>query len=154
VAGWQLDRFRRNAPGAGFADLSEGQVWQISSGDVVSNAPEFARLTLNVAAVHHDAEAAGPDGRLVYGGHTIGLALSQACRVLPNLVTVTGWHEGRHLGPVHEGDTLRSVLSVERLEPLPGGGGLAHLRSQVRAGTPGTKDGRDVLLWRFAGVLA
>ncbi len=48
--------------------------------------------------------------RLVYGGHTIGLALAQATRLLPNLVTVLGWQSCDHTGPVHEGDTLYSEL--------------------------------------------
>ena len=43
-----------------------------STGDVVSSAPELARLTLNIAATHHDSRVGGR--RLVYGGHTIGLA--------------------------------------------------------------------------------
>ena len=38
-----------------------------------------------------------------------------------------------HLGAVREGDTLRSVITVEQVEYLPGGGGLVHLRSLVRA---------------------
>ena len=51
---------------------------------MVSSAPELARLTLNIAMVHHDA-AASAGGRLVYGGHTIGIAAAQATRALPNL---------------------------------------------------------------------
>ena len=90
-------------------------------GDVVSGAPELARLTLNIAMAHHDAQAAGGQ-RLVYGGHTVGLALAQAARSLPSLVTVAAWHGCDHLGPVHEGDTLRSTISVEQVDPLPAGG--------------------------------
>ena len=109
-------------------------------GDVVSSAPELARLTLNVAMAHHDAQAAG-GRRLVYGGHTIGLALAQAARSLPSLVTVAAWHGCDHLAPVHEGDTLRSTISVEQVDPLPGGGGLVHLRSLVTAEAPGPDPG-------------
>ena len=116
----------------------------------MSSAPELARLTLNVAAVHHDALAAGGD-RLVYGGHTIALALSQAARALPALVTVVGWHGCDHLGPVREGDTLRSTLTVEQVDYLPEGGGLVHLRSLVRA--DGEPD-RTVLDWRYVAVVA
>ncbi|SDH84294.1 Acyl dehydratase [Sinosporangium album] len=154
VAGFDLDRFRQAAPGPHFRDLHVGQEWRITGGDVVSSAPELARLTLNIAAVHHDAAAAGPTGRLVYGGHTIGLALAQATRALPNLVTVAGWQECQHTGPVHEGDTLYSTLQVQRLEELPGGGGLAHLRSRVQAVAVGESSARDVLDWRFVGVFA
>ncbi len=149
-------------------------------GDVVSSAPELARLTLNVAMAHHDAQAA-EGRRLVYGGHTIGLALGQAARSLPSLVTVAAWHGCDHLAPVHEGDTLRSTISVEQIDALPGGGGLVHLRSVVTAEAPGPWVGwsagsrspgglgwpgaparhqpedtapRDVLDWRFVAVVA
>jgi len=107
---------------------------------VVSGAPELARLTLNVAVAHHDAQAAG-GRRLVYGGHAIGLALAQATRSLPSLVTVVAWHGCDHLGPVHEQDTLRSTISVEQVDPIPDGGGLVHLRSLVRAEAPGAGGG-------------
>ena len=40
---------------------------------------------------------------------------------------------GDHTAPVFEGDTLRSQIELERREPLPGGGGLVHLRSRVSA---------------------
>jgi acyl dehydratase len=150
IGSWRLDRFARQAAGPRPAELRPGQRFTGASGDVVSGAPELARLTLNVAAVHHDAAAAGGP-RLVYGGHTIGLALAQAARVLPSLVTVAGWHGCEHLGPVHEGDTLRSVIDVERVDLLPEAGALVHLRSLVRAdGEPGN----DVLDWRYVAVLA
>ena len=78
-------------------------------------------------------------GRLVYGGHTIGLAAAQATRALPNLVTIVAWHGCNHLAPVRERDTLRSTLELERAEPLAGGGGLVHLRSRVRADQGGSR---------------
>jgi acyl dehydratase len=149
VAGWRLDLLARRLPGPHPAGLRAGETFEVAGGDVVSSAPELARLTLNVAAVHHDARASGGE-RLVYGGHTIALALSQAARSLPALVTVTGWHSCDHLGPVREGDTLRSTITVEQVEYLPGGGGLAHLRSVVMA--DGQPD-RDVLDWRYVAVL-
>ncbi|MBB3053203.1 acyl dehydratase [Prauserella isguenensis] len=145
--GWDLEPLRRHGPG--FDDLVEGQCIEVGGGDVVSSAPELARLTLNVAKVHHDAEAAGGT-RLVYGGHTIGLAFAQVTRALPGIATVTGWHGCDHVGPVHEGDTLRSTITVERLEPLRAGG-LAHLRSRVAAGSG--QERRDVLDWRFAALV-
>jgi acyl dehydratase len=150
VTGWRLDMFARHAAGPRPADLHAGQSFEVAGGDVVSSAPELARLTANIAAVHHDTSAAGGE-RLVYGGHAIGLALSQAARALPSLVTVTGWHGCDHLAPVREGDTLRSVVTVELVDYLPGGGGLVHLRSLVRADAP---DARDVLDWRYVAVLA
>ena len=118
----------------------------------------------------------------MYGGHAIGLALAQAARTLPSLVTVAAWHGCDHLGPVHEGDTLRSTISFEQVDPLPDGAGLVHLRSHVRAEAPGTDGGlgwpggaispsglgwpgggaghsegsapRDVLDWRYIAVVA
>ncbi len=150
LTGWRLDRFARRSGGPRPADLRAGQSWAVPGGDVVTCAPELARLTLNVAAVHHDAAAA--DGqRLVYGGHVIGLALAQAARSLPSMVTVAGWHGCDHLGPVREGDTLYSRITVEQVDLLPGGGGLVHLRSLVRAGGPGPG---EVLDWRYVAILA
>ena len=150
VSGWRLDRFAKRGAGPRPADLHAGQTFEVAGGDVVSSAPELARLTVNIAAVHHDQSAAGGQ-RLVYGGHAIGLALTQAARALPSLVTVAGWHGCEHLAPVHEGDTLRSEVTVEHVDYLPSGGGLVHLRSLVRADGP---DARDVLDWRYVAVLA
>ena len=152
VADWSLDAFRDGVPGTHFDGLSVGDSWEVDGRDVVSSAPELARLTGNLASVHHDAVAAG-GRRLVYGGHTIGLALHQATRAIPQLLTVTGWEGCDHVGPVHEDDALGSTLTITGLEPLAGGGGLVDLRSQVDArGTDG--EPRPVLDWRFTAVLA
>jgi acyl dehydratase len=140
---WDADQWRRRVPGPHFDPGLAGSVLR-SSADVVTSAPELARLTLNIAAVHHDSRISGQ--RLVYGGHTIGLALAQASRLLPNLVTVLGWESCDHTGPVHEGDTLMSELHVEAAEPLPRGGGILRLRSVVTAAD------RPVLDWRFSAL--
>jgi acyl dehydratase len=153
IAGWRLDRFAQRSAGPRPPALRAGQSWPAVGGDVVSAAPELARLTLNVAIVHHDAAAAGGQ-HLVYGGHAIGLALAQATRSLPSLVTVAAWHGCDHLGPVHEGDTLRSTISVEQVDHLPGGGALVHLRSLVRADAPDGLAPRAVLDWRYVAVVA
>ncbi|WP_006241805.1 MaoC family dehydratase [Mycolicibacterium tusciae] len=157
TADWNDDAYRAKVPGAHFdADLA-GAVLH-SSADIVSSAPELARLTLNIAATHHDWRSSGQ--RLVYGGHTIGLALAQANRLLPNMVTVLGWQSCDHTGPVHEGDTLYSELHIESAVPLPAGrGGVLNLRSVVHAvpggrseATGGTNPGepdQQVLDWRF-----
>jgi len=148
TAHWNAAAFRARVPGPHFYPDIAGSVLR-STGDVVSCAPELARLTLNIAATHHDARAGGR--RLVYGGHTIGLALAQATRLLPNLVTVLGWQSCEHLGPVHEGDTLHSELRVESADPLPGDrGGVLTLRSQVYA--DGENAGNPVLDWRFTAL--
>jgi len=150
AADWRLDAYRSYLPGRPAAGLA-GRVFRVAGGDVVSAAPELARLTLNIAKVHHDAAAAG-GRRLVYGGHTIGIALHQAVRALPEIVTVVGWHGCDHLGPVWEGDTLYSTVEVERTEPA-GQGALVHLRSRVHARRPGEPQA-DVLDWRFVAVVA
>ncbi len=151
TAGWDGDAFRNRVPGPHFSDFgaTAGSVLH-STGDVVSSAPELARLTLNIAAVHHDRRVGAQ--RLVYGGHTIGLALAQAGRLLPNLVTVLGWESCDHTGPVHEGDTLYSELQVESAEETTHGGVL-ELRSLVYAvsETAGEPD-RPVLDWRFSAL--
>lgn len=129
-----------------------GTTVEVVGGDVVSSAPELARLTLNIAQVHHDARAGG--GRLVYGGHTIGLAAAQASRALPGILLFLGWQSCDHTGPVHEGDTLRSRIAVESSRPGPGGTVVLELRSVVEAdATDGSTDPRPVLNWRYT-VLA
>jgi acyl dehydratase len=162
---WDAATFRAAAPGGHFHAGLAGAVLR-STADVVTSAPELARLTLNIAATHHDWRSGGQ--RLVYGGHTIGLALAQATRLLPNIVTVLAWESCDHTGPVHEGDTLYSELHVEGAAPLPNGrGGVLRLRSVVYAVPGGRSDGptpvgqgttgginagevdRQVLDWRF-----
>ncbi|MEP7241338.1 MAG: MaoC family dehydratase [Devosia sp.] len=152
VGTWDLGAFRQVRPAGGYASLTEGTTYGVAAGDVITSAPELARLTLNLAAVHHDRSSTGDGRRLVYGGHTIGVALAQVTRALPSLVTVLGWQSCDHTGPVHEGDTVQSTVTVERLSPLASGG-MAHLR--VLARSTG-KDGKtaDVLDWRMIGLFA
>jgi acyl dehydratase len=146
---WDGEVFRNRVPGPHFDPAMAGSVLH-STGDVVSSAPELARLTLNIAATHHDWRVGGQ--RLVYGGHTIGLALAQASRLLPNLAVVLGWESCDHTGPVHEGDTLYSELHVETAEPTDHGGVLG-LRSLVYvAGDSAGEPDRPVLDWRFSAL--
>ncbi len=152
TAGWQLEPLRDALPAALRRDLQAGARFDVVGGNVVSSAPELARLTLNVARTHHDDEAGS---RLVYGGHTIGIALSQALRALPEIVTVLGWHGCDHTGPVHEGDTLSSTVEVEDVRAGPQDGRMASLRSRVIARSPGASaaGGRPVLDWRYVALL-
>lgn len=152
VADWDLGAYRGLVPGAHLEALEPGMRWVVEGGDVVSAAPELARLSLNVATVHHDAGATATGRRLVYGGHTIGIACSHVTRALPNLVYVVAWRGCDHLGPVLEGDVLRSVVTLEGVEPLAGGGGLVELRCEVAAHRDGAAV--DVLDWRLVGVMA
>jgi len=148
TAQWDADAFRRRVPGPYFDATMVGSVLR-STGDVVSSAPELARLTLNIAATHHDSRSGGR--RLVYGGHTIGLALAQASRLLPNLATVLGWQSCDHTGPVYEGDTLYSDLHIEAAEELGGDrGGVLHLRSLVYTADQGGD--RPVLDWHWRAL--
>lgn len=148
--GWDLDAYRSAVPGAGDPLPAEGTVIRPGA-DVVSSAPELARLTMNIAQTHHDARVSGT-GRLVYGGHTIGLALSQATRALPAMLTVLGWHSCDHVGPVREGDTLSSELVVGAAVDLPGGGTALDLRSLV---TAHRVDGdAPVLDWTYTVLMA
>ncbi|MHA0285012.1 MaoC family dehydratase [Mycobacterium sp. C3-094] len=153
VAHWDIDAFRSRVSGSGSTPAG-GTVLR-SSADVVSSAPELARLTLNIAATHHDSRVSGK--RLVYGGHTIGLALAQATRLLPNLVVVEGWESCRHTAPVHEGDTLYSDLTIEASQPRADGNGVTvRLRSVVYAVTDDVDgDGADraVLDWVFTALV-
>ena len=146
--GWDLAAYRCAVPGAGAAPPSPGTVLRTGA-DVVSSAPELARLTLNIAETHHDQRVAGGH-RLVYGGHTIGLALAQATRTLPAMITVLGWASCDHLGPVREGDTLSSELTVGASRPLPDGAAL-DLRSLV---TAHREDGDvPVLDWHYTVLM-
>ncbi|MBV8929099.1 MAG: acyl dehydratase [Mycobacteriaceae bacterium] len=144
VHSWNGDAFRERVPGPHFDPAIAGTTLH-SSADVVTSAPELARLTLNIAAVHHDSRVGGH--RLVYGGHTIGLALAQVSRLVPNIATVLGWESCDHTGPVHEGDTVQSEVHVEAAERLPEGGGILRLRALVTA-----EPDRPVLDWRFSAL--
>ncbi|GAA1970618.1 MaoC family dehydratase [Nocardioides panacihumi] len=147
--GWDLTAFRTGVRGFGGAPDLVGDSFT-TSGDVVSSAPELARLTLNIAAVHHDERVSG--SRLVYGGHTIGLALAQLTRALPDVVTVLGWESCDHIAPVHEGDTLTSEIEVIGSTPLTQGHAV-RLRSVVSV--HGSAEGpRPVLDWRYTVLLA
>lgn len=157
VSDWDLDAFTGASPaGVHFAALEVGSRWSTVTGDVISSAPELARLTLNVAGAHHDAGLAG-GRRLVYGGHTIGIAAAQLTRLVPNLVTIAGWQRCDHTGPVHEGDTLHGEIEVTALEPLPGGGGLVDFRVRLRADPADPRaagEANHVLDWHLVGVMA
>ncbi|CAM3202009.1 acyl dehydratase [Williamsia muralis] len=146
-SGWDLAAFPSKSDPA---DLV-GRTF-ISSADVVSSAPELARLTLNIAATHHDSHVNGGQ-RLVYGGHTIGIALAQATRAFPDLITVLGWQSCDHLGPVREGDTITSRLHVDGTESLRDGARALRLRSIAEV-VHGDKENVPVLDWRFTALTA
>jgi acyl dehydratase len=150
VSGWDLEPLRAG-PGS-LERVRPGARFAAHAGDVVSAAPELARLSLNLAAVHHERGRERGGRRLVYGGHTIGLAAAQATRAIPEIASFVGWRSCEHLAPVEEGDTLRSEVEVERVEPLRAGAALGHLRSRVRAERE--RQPVEVLDWRFVALLA
>ena len=121
-------------------------VWEVGEercdplADHVDLAPALARFTFNQAAIHRDLEASSFGERLVYGGHTQGLAQASLTRLLPGLVTVLGWDGCDHLGPVFEGDRLSfRHVPIEEFALQDG----RILRFETRA----SRDGEDVLLW-------
>ncbi len=151
VAGWDLAAYRARIPGGHGEALVAGTTLNVESGDTVTCAPELVRLSLNVAAAHSDPASSGRGRRLVYGGHTIGLALAQVTRAIPNLLTVAAWRSCDHLAPVYEGDVLRSTIEIEKVglgEPT-----LVELRVRTRADRP-ERDPEPVLDWRPIGVMA
>ena len=154
-SGWQLRKLRDHVAGEHFADVREATVWEIGGRDTVTGAPELVRLTLNLAAAHSDAGATPNGRRLVYGGHTISIAASHATRALPNLATIVAWHGCDHLGPVFEGDVLRTELTLASKHALEQGG-LLDLRALVWADREddGKRVEAPVLDWRFVGLMA
>lgn len=151
--GLDLDLYRNAVAGGHFAELEVPTTWRLDGGDSVTAATELARLSLNVAKAHTDPGSHHSGQRLVYGGHTIGIAAAQITKALPNLVTILGWHHCNHLAPVFEGDVLRTVIDLEQADELPRGGGLVTLRAQVAAQRA---DGslHPVLDWRLVGAMA
>ncbi|MGW5514382.1 acyl dehydratase [Nocardia africana] len=152
VGEWDVEALSKRGGAPGLVPEA-GQRVEVIGGDVVDAAPQLARISLNIASVHHDEYVAG-GRRLVYGGHTIGIALSQASRAFPTLATVVGWHGCDHVGPVHEGDTLRSSITVEEVSPAGAGAHLVHLRSEVFAGGRVANRERPVLDWRYVALFA
>ncbi len=118
---WALSHYRSTIPGSwvspqGSSPLSSGDTLADPLADTVSSARELVRLTLNRAAAHRDLRAGLAGQRLVYGGHTVGLAQASLSRVLPDLLTVVAWRSCDHLGPVFEDDLLTFSTAIEAVE--------------------------------------
>ena len=151
-ADWDLGPMRAAPLGPLFADLRAGDTVHVEARESVTAATELARLSLNLAHTHTDATQGVHGRRLVYGGHVIGVAAAHVTRALPDLATILAWEACDHLGPTFEGDLLGSWLEVTAAEPLPGGGGLVHVR--VRTAATGADDiRRDVLDWHLIGLM-
>ena len=134
-------------PLAGMAD----QGWAVNDRrtdrlrDTVTGALLLVRLTQNQAPPHRDPAESPSGQRLVYGGHTIGLAQASLARMMPGTATVVGWQSCDHLAPVYEEDVLafHHTLLDER---SVGAGRLRAVRVEVDA----DRDGEPipVLDWR------
>ncbi|MGZ0229317.1 MAG: acyl dehydratase [Acidimicrobiales bacterium] len=111
--------------------LGDPTDWQIGETrtdplrDTVTNAVELVRLTQNQAAIHRDSSRSRNGKRLVYGGHTIGLAQASLTRLLPTAATVIGWHSCDHLAPVYENDVLSFQITLTAEDNTPTGRLLA-----------------------------
>lgn len=115
--------------------------------DTVTDAPALVRLTQNLAAAHRDARLGQGGRRLVYGGHTIGLAQASLARLLPSMATVVGWHSCDHVGPVFEGDVLSVRATLDAACPL-GNGRLLAFTVEVDAEGAGRDEPARVLDWK------
>ena len=151
-SGWQLGPLRESRLGPLFEELGVGEAYLVEAGETITNAPELARLSLNLAMLHTDASASTYDERLVYGGHVIGIAAAHVTRALPDLATILAWHSCDHLGPSFEGDVLHSRIEIAQLEPLDDGG-LVHLHVRVTAQGVDDERPRDVLDWKLVGLM-
>jgi acyl dehydratase len=148
-AGWRLDRLRDRVPGPYHDELEPGLTFSVEAGETVTGATELARLTLNVATAHTDATTSAHGQRLVYGGHTISIAAAHATRAIPAIATIIAWRSCEHLGPVFEGDVLRTELSVEECLSE----GTVELRARVNR-VRAQNAPEPVLDWTFLAVVA
>nr|WP_244165060.1 MULTISPECIES: MaoC family dehydratase [Rhodococcus] len=144
VAGWNVHEL--SEPG-GPTTWEVGTELDVLGGDVVSSAPELARMTGNVARVHHDSEAGGGE-RLVYGGHSIGIAFHHVCQAVPGIVAVAGWHGCDHVGPVREGDFLTSTVTIESVDSSADGLRALGLRVVTSSRDALDQGSSTVLVWR------
>jgi acyl dehydratase len=140
-----LAAYRELVPGAA---PEVGSRYVTDTGDTVSSAPELVRLSLNIAAAHSDPAAGRRGRRLVYGGHTIGIACAHATRALPDVVTIVAWRSCDHLAPVFEGDVLRSMITVESVASP-----LVDLRVETSAERADGAGTDAVLDWRLVAVI-
>jgi len=92
------------------------------------------RLYQNNARVHFDAlHMQGSDAgrRLVYGGHVISVCRALSHDGLENAIAMLAINGGRHVAPVHAGDTLFACSEViERIE-IPGRLDVGALRLRL-----------------------
>jgi acyl dehydratase len=129
------------------SDWSINEIRRDPMRDSVTDAPALVRLTQNQAAVHRDPRLGQQGRRLVYGGHTIGLAQASLARLLPSLAHVIGWHSCDHVGPVFENDVLSFATRLTAVHPV-GAGRLLAFRVLVDAERDGLDEPVPVLDWQ------
>lgn len=114
--------------------------------DTVTDAPALVRLTQNLAPPHRDASLGQGGKRLVYGGHTVGLAQAGLVRLFPTAATVVGWHLCDHTGPVFEDDVVDVSATLDAAHPVVNGRLLAF--TVIVQAERGGADPVQVLDWR------
>tara|TARA_B100001123_G_C15277841_1_gene1012890 strand:+ start:786 stop:1808 length:1023 start_codon:yes stop_codon:yes gene_type:complete len=124
---WDLAPLKSDITGVQSRNYEPGDEIMIVPRDTITCAPELVRLTLNIAYTHTDATKSYFGKRLVYGGHTISLALAQVTRALPSMITVVGWSGCDHTGPVLEEDLIRTQFKVIEKHSAAVGGELVDL---------------------------
>lgn len=147
---WNLAPLASDLTGLKSPLVAAGDVFEIAPKDTVTCAPELVRMSLNIAYTHTDETRSYLGQRLVYGGHTISLALAQIGRALPNLLHMVAWRHCDHLGPVLEGDLISSRFTVVSCHPVQTGGTLYDLSVEAsahRKNKNGEMLGEKVLDW-------
>lgn len=149
--GWNLTPLASEVLGLRSPVLQAGDTVEVGPRDTVTCAPELVRMSLNIAYTHTDATRSYLGQRLVYGGHTISLALAQITRALPNLLAMVAWRYCDHLGPVLEGDIISTRFTVLDILEAPQGGRLYDLDVEAFAtrknATTGDYQTEKVLAW-------
>ncbi len=156
VPPWRLEPLR-SATAPPYAEtVRPGDEFVLEGSETVSAAPELARLTLNLAMAHTDPSSTADGRALVYGGHTIAVAAAHLTRALPAIATIVAWDGCDHLGPVFEGDVLRTRVVVEDVSPLLDGAlvSLRVLVTAVRAPAYDPESSEAVLDWRLMALMA
>jgi 2-methylfumaryl-CoA hydratase len=139
--GLDLTRYDRDLAGSrfGFADYSVGERIDHREGMTIEEAEHAmaTRLYQNNARVHFDAflaRAQGEGGRcLVYGGHVICIARALSFNGLGNGFHIAAINAGRHVAPVHAGDTIYAWSEILAKADIAGRADLGALRVRTVA---------------------
>jgi 2-methylfumaryl-CoA hydratase len=147
IPDWRFDQM----PVLSGGPTTAGTVLRVEARDTVTAAPEFVRLTLNMAMAHTDAGYSHLGARLVYGSQTISTCFAQLTRALPRLAMLLSWERCDHLAPVVEGDRLRREFTFLENSRR---GGLEVLTVQARCfATRGEPEAESAVLDWFFTVL-